>query len=211
MSAEESASCRRNLEAYEASQGGDIRGHKGKKTQLLLTWMADLVRHPKILYAVEEVLGPDILCWQTTFFIKNAKDPGYVSWHQDSTYWGLSTPDVVTAWVAFSPSDLTSGCMRVAPGTHKLDQLPHSDTFDANNLLTRGQELAVAVDDSSAVDMILQPGEISLHHVRLAHASAPNRSDDRRIGPAIRYVAPPVRHITRRSEERRGGKEGVRT
>src|SRR3546814_2547502 len=134
----------------------------GQKTHLLLTWMADLVRHPKILDAVEDVLGPDILCWQTTFFIKKANDPGYVSWHQDSTYWGLSTPYVVPAWVAFSPSHLTSGCMRVAPGTHMLDQLPHSYTFAANNLLTRGQALAVAVDDSTAVAMILQPGEISL-------------------------------------------------
>ena len=88
--------------------------------------------------------------------------------------------DVCTAWVAFSPSSLESGAMKVAPGTHKLEQLPHKDTFDPDNMLTRGQELGVEVDESSAVDMVLKAGEVSLHHVMLAHASSPNLSDDRR-------------------------------
>src|SRR3546814_17830500 len=85
MSAEDAASCRRNLEAYEASQGGDIRGHKGQKTHLLLTWMAALVRPPKILDAVDAVPGPDILFWPTTFLLKHATTPTSVPWHQDST------------------------------------------------------------------------------------------------------------------------------
>ncbi|NKB55578.1 MAG: phytanoyl-CoA dioxygenase [Alphaproteobacteria bacterium] len=193
---EEAARYRGKLEAFEASQGGKIAGRMRQKLHLLLTWMDELVRHPAILDAVESVLGPDILCWQTSFFIKDAKDAGFVTWHQDSTYWGLSKPDVATAWLALSRSSLESGAMRVLPGTHKWDQLAHTDSFDKKNLLTRGQQVDADIDDSKAVDLILQPGEFSLHHVRLVHASEPNQSEDRRIGLAIRYVAPHVHQAT---------------
>src|SRR5205085_12125410 len=149
---------------------------------LLFPFLAGLVRHPRLLDAVEDVLGPDILCWNSNFFIKEAANPAFVSWHQDSTYWGLSEPDVVTAWVALTPSNAANGAMAVIPGSHQLDQAPHRDTFDRHNLLTRGQEIAVEVDDSKAALLCLEPGEMSLHHVRLVHGSAPNPSGDRRIG-----------------------------
>ena len=187
---------RAKLEAFEVSQGGRITGRMRQKLHLLLTWMDELVRHPAVLDAVESVLGPDILCWQTSFFIKNAQDDGFVTWHQDSTYWGLSEPDVASAWLALSPSTLESGAMRVMPGTHRGEQLAHTDSFDEKNLLTRGQAVDAEIEESQAVDLILEPGEFSLHHVRLVHASEPNRTDDRRIGLAIRYVAPHVRQAT---------------
>jgi non-heme Fe2+,alpha-ketoglutarate-dependent halogenase len=196
MTAEQARSYRAKLEAFEESQGGSLNGRTKQKLYLLLTWMDELVRHPRILDAVEDVLGPDILCWQAGFFIKEPNSQGFVTWHQDSTYWGLSAPDVCTAWLALSPATVESGAMIRAPGTHKLDQLPHGDTFDTDNLLTRGQELSVDIDRSNAVDLVLEPGEISLHHVMLAHASEPNKTGDRRIGLAIRYVAPHVRQIT---------------
>lgn len=196
MPAEDAAGYRRKLEALEASLGGAIKGRKRQKLYLLLTWMNELARHPGILDAVEDVLGPDILCWQSSFFIKEPDRESHVTWHQDSTYWGLSTPDVCTAWLALCPSTLESGAMKMAPGTHKLNQLPHADTFDADNLLTRGQELAVEIDPANTLDVVLAPGEVSLHHVMIAHASGPNCSDDRRIGLAIRYVAPHVKQVT---------------
>ena len=196
LSTAQAAENRANLEAFEASQGGRIAGRMRQKLHLLLTWMDDLVRNEAILDAVEGVLGPDILCWQTSFFIKKAQDPGFVTWHQDSTYWGLSEPDVCTAWVALSPATLESGAMRVMPGTQKWDQVTHTDSFDENNLLTRGQSVDAESDDSQAVDLVLSPGEFSLHHVRLVHASKPNKTGDRRIGLAIRYVAPHVSQAT---------------
>ena len=101
---------------------------------------------------------------------------------------GLSSPDVVTAWVALTPSNEANGAMSVVPGSHVRDQIPHRDTFDANNLLTRGQEVAVQIDTSQSVRLDLQAGEMSLHHVRIVHGSPPNPSDDRRIGFAMRYV-----------------------
>ena len=195
MPEHEALALRQKLEAVEAEMGGPLRGDLRHKTHLLFPFLAELVRHPRILDAIEDVLGPDILCWSSNFFIKEAADPAFVSWHQDSTYWGLSSPDVATAWVALTPSNAANGAMAVIPGSHKLDQMPHRDTFHRHNLLTRGQEVAVEVDEKKAVMLSLRPGEMSLHHVRLVHGSAPNPSLDRRIGYAIRYIPTSIRQL----------------
>lgn len=195
MSEAAAAEYRRRLEAFEAKSGGPLGGDLRHKSHLLFTWLAELVRHDRILDAIEDLYGPDLLCWSTNFFIKEKANPAFVSWHQDSTYWGLSKPDVVSAWIAFTPAHSGNGAMQVIPGTHKTDQIPHRDTFDKHNLLTRGQEVAVDVDESKAVTIALAPGEMSLHHVRLVHGSPPNTSADRRIGFAIRYVPTSVSQV----------------
>ena len=191
----EALAIRSRLEDYETQSGGPLAGDLRHKTHLLFPWLADLVRNLCIVDAIEDLYGPNLLCWTTNFFIKEANNPAFVSWHQDSTYWGLSRPDVVTAWVALTPSNRGNGAMTFIPGTHKSDQLEHRDTFAKNNLLTRGQEVAVDVDESKAVAIELQPGEISLHHVRLVHGSPANLSNDRRIGFAIRYIPTSVSQI----------------
>jgi hypothetical protein len=193
--ASDAAECRRRLEAFEATTGGPLRGELRHKTHLLFPWLAELVHNAGILDAVEDLYGPNLLCWSTNFFIKEAASPSFVSWHQDSTYWGLSSPDVVTAWVAFTPATTANGAMQFIPGTHLRDQIPHRDTFAKDNLLTRGQEVMVDVDGARAVTITLAPGEMSLHHVRLVHGSPPNPSADRRIGLAIRYIPTHVRPI----------------
>jgi ectoine hydroxylase-related dioxygenase (phytanoyl-CoA dioxygenase family) len=183
----EVADFRNKLEAYERESGGPIKGEMRHRSHVLFTWVNDLVRHPKILDAVEDVFGPDLLCWNTSFFIKEARDPGFVSWHQDATYWGLSSPDVMTVWVALSPANKVSGCMKFIAGSHK-QQVKHEDTFHGDNLLSRGQEIAVKVNEDEAIYAELKTGQASMHHVLLFHGSAPNQSDDRRIGLAIRYI-----------------------
>src|SRR5260221_6869224 len=150
---------RPDLEAVEDRMGGPLRGDLRHKSHLFFQFLADLVRHKLLLNAIENVLGPDLLCWTTNFFIKEAANPAFVSWHQDSTYWGLSAPEVATAWVALTPSTIANGAMAVLPGSHKSDQIPHRDTFDRHNLLTRGQEVAAAVDEAKAIPLILKPGE----------------------------------------------------
>jgi ectoine hydroxylase-related dioxygenase (phytanoyl-CoA dioxygenase family) len=192
LSASEVAAARGELEAYERQSGGPISGAMRHRSHVLFPWINEMVRHPRILDAVEDVFGPDILCWNTSFFIKEARDPGYVSWHQDATYWGLSSQDVMTVWLALSPANRVSGCMKFIAGTHK-QQVAHADTFHKDNLLTRGQEIAVDVNEADAVYAELAPGQASLHHVLLFHGSAPNQSDDRRIGLAIRYIPTRVR------------------
>jgi non-heme Fe2+,alpha-ketoglutarate-dependent halogenase len=195
LSTEEARSYRDRLEAAERAAGGPLAGDRRHKVHLLYTWANQLARHPAILDAVEDVIGPDILCWSTTFFTKEAQSPSFVSWHQDATYWGLSTDDVITAWVAFADAPVESGAMKFWPGSHLRNQLAHRDTFDQNNLLTRGQEIAVDVPAGAGVDVALKAGEMSLHHVLLVHGSGPNTTDDRRIGFAIRYIPPHVRQL----------------
>src|SRR5881392_1660720 len=158
MEEDEALALRAQLESIEAGMGGPLRGDLRHKTHLLFPFLADLVRHPKILDAVEDLLGPDILCWSSNFFIKEAADPAFVSWHQDSTYWGLSSPDVATAWVRRGPNNAANGAMAVIPGSHKLDQMPHRDTFHRHNLLTRGQEIARDVDESQIRAAEFAPG-----------------------------------------------------
>src|SRR5437588_7005330 len=181
------------LETHEAETGAPLQGNWRHKAHLLFTWVDELVHHPKIVDAAEDVLGPNLLCWTTNFFIKEANSPGFVSWHQDSTYWGLEPDDVVTAWVAFTEVTEENGYMQVIPGSHKVDQLPHVDTFHKDNLLSRGQEIAVEVDKSKAVGIALAAGEMSLHHIKTVHGSDANRTSDRRIGLSIRYIPTYVR------------------
>lgn len=195
MSEAEAGDLRGRLEAFEHRTGGPLKGDLRHKSHLLFAWLGDLVRRASILDAVEDLYGSNLLCWTTNFFIKEARNPAFVSWHQDSTYWGLDRPDVVSAWVAFTEATEANGAMEYIPGSHKLDQIPHRDTFARNNLLTRGQEVTVEVDQSKRRVITLRPGEMSLHHVRLVHGSPPNPSNDRRIGFAIRYIPTTVAQI----------------
>jgi len=169
------------------------------ENHLFLRWVYEIVTNPRILDAVESVLGPNVMVWSSQWFPKFPHDKAFVSWHQDATYWGLSSPDVMTVWVAFTPANLLNGCMKYIPGSH-LAQLEHRDTFDKANLLSRGQEIAVEVDAGKAVTLELQPGEMSLHHVRLVHGSDRNPSGRRRIGFAIRYLPTHVRQVVGSSD-----------
>ena len=182
----------RHRERLAALRAGD-RWQINTDTHFVLPWVDALTREPAILNAVERVLGPNLLAWNTSWFVKFPGDKAFVSWHQDGTYWGLSPMEVATAWVALGPVTPANGCMRVIPGSHTRTHLPQRDTFADNNVLSRGQEITVAVDETRAVDLALQPGQISLHHLWIVHGSNANRSDEPRIGIAIRYVAPQVR------------------
>ena len=163
------------------------------KSHLVFGCLDELVRLPAILDAVESLLGPNILVWTSSLFAKRPSSADFVSWHQDIAYWGLDPPDIVTAWVALTDSMPDNGCMRVIPGTHKLDVVQHRDTFATNNMLSRGQEVAVVVDEDAAVDIVLNPGEMSFHHAKIVHGSYANHSTRARIGFAVRYISPAVR------------------
>jgi len=165
MSAADALELRKRLEEFEASAGAFRKKALGTKSHLLFSWLNDLVHNEKIVDAVEDLYGENLLCWASGFFIKNGNDKAYVSWHQDSTYWGLSKPDVVTAWVALSPSNRANGAMQVIPKTHLMDQMAHRDTFSQDNLLTRGQEVAVDVANSGLYAIALVAHGGALHHL----------------------------------------------
>ena len=206
LSEERALACRAELERIEGriARGtpGNTLGNKGQLNycHVVFRFADELVRHPRILDAVEQILGPDILCWGSTFFTKEPRTPSYVSWHQDLRYWGLSGDDEVSAWLALGRVTEAHGCMRFVPGTHRLGLLEHRDTFDEENFLTRGQEAVFDVDESRTVKVELEAGQASLHHGRLLHASAPNVSDERRVGFAINYIAPAMRQVVARRD-----------
>jgi ectoine hydroxylase-related dioxygenase (phytanoyl-CoA dioxygenase family) len=191
----ETAALRQRFEGLLAREDGRLSRATNTRPHLLLTWIDDIIRDPRVLDPVEAILGPDILCWASGFFAKEPGDGSFVSWHQDATYWGLSSHEIVTAWIAFSPSVPETGCLRVVPGSHKT-QVAHRDTFADGNLLSRGQEIAVDVDQASAVDIVLPPGSMSLHHVLIFHGSEPNRGKDWRIGLAIRYIPTRLKQLS---------------
>lgn len=182
----------RHAARLAAMRAGD-RWQINADTHFAFRWVDELTRHPRVLDAVERVIGPDILAWNTNWFVKMPGDGSYVGWHQDGAYWGLSPMEVVTAWIALGPVTRAHGCMRVVPGSHTRPHLPQRETWADDNALSRGQELAVEVDLQHAVDFVLAPGQMSLHHLWIAHGSAPNVADTPRVGIAIRYVAPVVR------------------
>jgi hypothetical protein len=187
---------RGRMEDCEARRG---RLHYAPKPHLVLPFVADLVRHPAILDAVESIIGPDILLWDSSFIVKEPGDGKRVSWHQDLTYWGLEPVEgVVSIWLALAPATVESGAMKMIPGSHLGPIRPHRDTFAADNILTRGQEIAEEIDESRAIDILLRPGEMSLHHGRVFHGSQPNRSADRRIGFNAQYIAARVRQVVGR-------------
>ena len=161
-------------------------------THLKLRWVYRLISHPKVLDAVESVLGPNLVVWASQWFAKMPGDKTYVSWHQDATYWGIHPPHVTTAWIALSECGPENGCLRVIPGTHLGSLLPQVETYARDNALSRGQEIAVEVDESQAVDLVLRPGEISLHHAGIVHGSNANLSNKPRIGCAVRFITPEV-------------------
>ena len=194
MPAAEALGLRRQLEAVEARQGGSLEAGQRSRAFLLFKWLDDLIRDPRVLDPVEQLIGPDILCWSTIFWIKDAGSKSFVSWHQDNTYWGLSSRKVVTAWFAISDASIAAGCMRVLPGSHLGATLRHEDTYHADNMLTRGQAIQ-DVDESRAVAMPLRAGEMSLHNYCLAHGSGPNLSDDRRIGVSMHFMPPATQQI----------------
>ena len=163
------------------------------ETHAYLPWAYELATEPAILDAVESLIGPDLLIWDSRWFTKQPGDATYISWHQDGTYWELSPPNVCTAWIALSRSFAGNGAMQVVPASHVGGQLPHIDTFDEANALARGQEIAHEVDESSAVTLTLAPGEMSIHHIGVVHGSKPNTSDEPRIGFAVRFIAAEVK------------------
>ena len=153
-------------------------------------------RNETLVEAAKEILGEDILVWSAALFIKEASSTKIVSWHQDLTYWQLNDIKEVTCWLAISSARKQAGCMKFIPGSHKNRIVPHNDTFDENNLLTRGQEISVEVNENEAVYAELDPGQASFHHGLLFHSSGPNTTDDRRIGSAIRYISASMKQET---------------
>jgi ectoine hydroxylase-related dioxygenase (phytanoyl-CoA dioxygenase family) len=179
------------LAEQEAIMGGRLL--RMDNSHLFLRWAYDLALHPKVLDTLEDLLGPDLFVHSTRIFYKHPHDPAYVSWHQDGTYSSLNSKPAPSAWIALSYSGVENGCLRVVSASHQSGKLDHIETFAQNNLLNHGEEVQKEIDESQVRDLVLQPGEMSLHHINLIHGSTPNHSNLERIGFAVSYITPAVR------------------
>ena len=193
LSEEDALQHRRRMERAE-KEFGPV--HYLAKMHTILRSPHELATHPRLLDAVEALIGPDILLYNCTYIVKEPRSPSHVSWHQDLTYWGLDSSDgQVSAWLALSRADRESGCMRMLPGSHAAGEREHDlSQPDENNVLFQSQTVH-GVDEKSAVHCELAPGQASLHHGWTLHCSAPNQSGDRRIGLNLQYIAPHVRQL----------------
>src|SRR5438876_4586266 len=200
LTSREAADFRRKLAAFEETVGGPLTSEGTdaryrSRTHVLLSWVHSLVRHPAILDAVEDLIGPDILVYTSTWFIKDPESAAIAAWHQDATYFGLRPYVHVTPWLALTDATAENGCMEFLPGSHARGQLPHRAGVVPGSVNRAGQAITVDVDDAPAVCAPLRAGEFSLHHTLCLHRSPPNRSSWRRIGLAISYVPTHVQHL----------------
>jgi non-heme Fe2+,alpha-ketoglutarate-dependent halogenase len=157
------------------------------KHHCIFPWVHELATNDAVLDVVETLLGPNILCFGSRPWNKKPNDPGFVSWHQDNAYFGLSPHEEVTTWTALTKADTENGCMRYLPGSHLWPDQVHRETHDPNNLLSRGQSID-NTDERGAVDVILNTGETSIHHERTVHSSGANSTNQRRLGYSIFYI-----------------------
>jgi len=192
LTREEAAASLRQLEAFEETLSGPLTADPvaryRSRTHVLLAWVHALTRHPAILDAVEDLIGPDILVYTSTWFIKEPESAAIAAWHQDATYFGLRPYVHVTAWLALTDATAENGCMEFLPGSHRAGVV-------AGSVNRAGQAIVGEVDDRPAIHAPLRAGEFSLHHTLCLHRSQPNRSDGRRIGLAISYVPTSVQHL----------------
>lgn len=199
LSVDEVAALQHLFQELEALLGGASLSSRLSQPHLHFRWAYDLATHAKILDAVEDVIGPDILVHSSTIFSKDPRTAGYVSWHQDGYYWRLSDTKLTSCWIALTDSTVANGCLRVVVGSH-VNRLPHYELKRPDNILTTGLHLAVEINADRIRNVTLKAGEMSLHHVNLVHGSDPNRSATRRIGYAVRYVAPSVQQVRQHHE-----------
>jgi|TARA_B100001540_G_scaffold73306_1_gene66271 non-heme Fe2+,alpha-ketoglutarate-dependent halogenase len=195
LSKDEALEIREEIELIEKKWPDELKG-LGRNYIHLISHIFDKVSHnPKILDAVESIIGKDILICGTTLFIKNPKEKGFVSFHQDAKYIGLEPYNWVTAWIAVTDTNEENGCMRMWSGSHKYELKYHNQKFDENNLLTRGQTIE-NVPYNETKPVVLKSGQMSLHHPTIVHGSGLNKSNDRRIGFVIQsYIGTNVNQV----------------
>tara|TARA_B100000927_G_scaffold189114_1_gene152341 strand:+ start:1636 stop:2463 length:828 start_codon:yes stop_codon:yes gene_type:complete len=195
FSREKAKEIRNEIELIEKKLPNELE-KSGRYNAHLISPMLDEVTHNvNILNAVESLIGRNILVCGTTLFIKNPGEGGFVSYHQDAKYIGLEPHNWVTAWVAITDSNKNNGCMKMWSGSHKDNLKEHDQNFNEKNLLTRGQTVKNVPNDQ-IIPLVLNAGQMSLHHPRTVHGSGINKSNDRRIGFVIQsYIGTNVKQV----------------
>ena len=195
LTSSEAKEIRDEIEKIEKDWPSALEGINRNYIHLISPIFNKVCLNKNILDAVQSIIGKNILICGTTLFIKNPKEKGFVSFHQDAKYIGLEPHNWVTVWLAVTVANEQNGCMRMLPGSHKENLKTHEEKFDENNLLTRGQTITnVSLNKTDPI--ILKAGQISLHHPTIVHGSGLNHSNDRRIGFVIQsYIGDNVDQV----------------
>jgi ectoine hydroxylase-related dioxygenase (phytanoyl-CoA dioxygenase family) len=192
LSANEVSKYRTACDELEEQLGGKPRTVEVRQMHMHFPWAYELSTHPRVLDAVEAVLGPDLLIWATELFAKHPRDSTVsIGWHRDRPYMGFEGGVTATAWIALSNSNSFNGCMRAVPGPKRGDMVVADLTEDPCRGSPQGTTRAPA-DRPPIVDVILRPGEMSLHDADIPHGSRPNQSDEKRVGFVVRFITPEV-------------------
>lgn len=178
---------------YRAAVEETCRALGGRVTRLdaphlFFSWAWDLSTHPRVLDCMEQLIGPNILLKSTRLFYKFGNSSSFVGWHQDGITEALKDAHVPAIWLGLTPATAENGCLRVVPRSHRLGLIPHADHPNLHNLTTQGATAQVQIDEPQ--DIVMQAGEMSLHHPLVLHASNPNRSGASRIGFSATYSTP---------------------
>jgi non-haem Fe2+, alpha-ketoglutarate-dependent halogenase len=195
FSKEKAEEIRNEIELIENKIPGELEKSGRYNVHLISPLLDEVTHNSKILDSVQSLIGENILVCGTTLFIKNPNEKGFVSYHQDAKYIGLEPHNWVTAWVAITDSNEENGCMRMWSGSHKDNLKDHDQKFNEGNLLTRGQTVK-NVPKEETTPLVLEAGQMSLHHPTIVHGSELNKSNDRRIGFVIQsYIGPNVKQV----------------
>ena len=197
MPAADARAFRQRIEALEAGligHGPAAQRLYRFKPYLIFKWAAELVRHPGVLRAAEQVIGPDIMIWAAGLFIKEPRDPTVIRWHQDGFHMDLSDEDkAVRAWVALTETSPSNGTMEFIAGSHRRGFIDHVEDDASRHIALRGEHIRDPEGADEAVPVCLKPGQMSLHHLRTIHGSPGNGSADRRMTVAMTFLSPDVR------------------
>ena len=194
LSSDEVRRFRAACDELEDRLGGKPRTVEVRQMHLHFPWACELATHPRVLDAVEDLLGPDFLIWATELFAKHPGDEKVsIGWHRDRPYMGFDAGATTSAWIALADSVPANGCMQAVPGPERYQSREAEADGDALQPQTKHRVTAVKVRDGEAVDVVLRAGEMSLHNIDIVHGSGPNRSGDKRIGFVVRYVTPQAR------------------
>jgi ectoine hydroxylase-related dioxygenase (phytanoyl-CoA dioxygenase family) len=183
-----------------------VEGDNGEGVQGSADFLT-LARDPEIVELVAGVLGDDLILWGCHVFCKPGGDGFETPWHQDGHYWPIRPLATCTVWVALDRSDTCNGCLRVIPRSH-TGKVLHDHLHEDRSDVVLNQRMADGTfDETDAVDLVLEPGEMSLHDVYMVHGAAANRSPRRRAGVALRYM--PATSLFDRAMKPHDGKTGI--
>lgn len=136
-----------------------------------------LARDPRITSLLAQLIGPSIRLHGGKLNMKSAGYGSPVEWHQDWAFYPHTNDDVLATGIYLDDCDEANGPLMVVPGTHHG---PAHDHHANGRFCGAFDPQAAGVDVAKAVPLMGPAGSMTIHHARLVHGSALNRSNRQR-------------------------------